>query len=128
MDGTQLGNLTLPSGGTVEFHDLDDLTGGDVQAIRRTINQQDSAGETSNALLAKACAVLVKTWDLTYGYFLTDPRTPEANPAALKKMRFKDLLALETHIQPVLDMIREGVPQASLADQSPGSPTPPDGD
>lgn len=125
MDGTQLGNLTLPSGGTVEFHDLDDLTGGDVQAIRRTINQQDSAGETSNALQAKACAVLIKTWDVPY---LADPRTPEANPSALRKLRFKDLLALETHIAPVLNMIREGVPQASLDDQTPGSPTPPDGD
>lgn len=125
MDGTQLGNLTLPSGGTVEFHDLDDLTGGDVQAIRREIRQQDSAGETSNALQAKAAEKLIKTWDVPY---LADPRTPEANPAALRKLKFRDLLAIETHIQPVLQLIREGIPQPSLSDQSPGSPTPPDGD
>jgi hypothetical protein len=125
MDGTQLGNLTLPSGGTVEFQDIDDLTGGDVQAIRRTIRQEDSAGETGNLFLAKCIEKLVKTWDIAY---LADPRTPEANPAALRKLKARDLLALETHVQPFAALIREGIPQASLEDQSPGSPTRPDGD
>jgi hypothetical protein len=123
MDGTQLGNLTLPSGATVEFNDLDDLTGGDVQAIRRTIRQEDSGGETSNLLLAKLAEKLIKTWDVSY---LADPRTPEANPSALRKLRFRDLLALETHIQPVLQLITAGVPQPSIDDTSPGSPTQPD--
>jgi len=115
--------LTLPSGGTVEFIDEDDLTGGDVQAIRRMIKAEDSAGETSNQLQAKVAEVMIHTWDVPY---LADPRTPQANPAALRKLKARDLLAIERHLEPVLDLIKGKQAVASVDDTSPGSPTQPD--
>ena len=42
---SQIPPLPLPSGATVEFVDLDDLTGADVHALRRTIAVADSGGE-----------------------------------------------------------------------------------
>lgn len=115
--------LTLPSGGIVEFIDIDDLTGADLHAIRKTIKQEDSAGETTNALVAKVIELAVKTWDIPY---LADPRTPQANPAAYRKLRIRDLVALEQHVQPVLLLIREGINPGSVDDTTPGSPTQPD--
>jgi hypothetical protein len=117
MDGTQLGNLTLPSGGTVEFVDIDDLTGGDLQAIRREIRTADAAGETSNALLAKIIELTVKAWDVK----IPDPRIPRENPAGLRKLSLRDLLALERHVQPVLGLITD-----AADDGKPGSPPRPE--
>jgi hypothetical protein len=120
MDGTQLGKLDLPSGGWVEFVDLDDLTGADLHALRACIKSEDSGGETTNALLWQAVILTVKTWDVPY---LADPRTPEANPAAYKRLKLRDLSALEHHVEPVLALLRP--PDASIDDVSPGSPTRP---
>jgi hypothetical protein len=122
MDGTSLGKLTLPSGGTVEFIDLDDLTGADLREIRATIATEDSAGATTNKLLDKAIALVVKTWDVPY---LADPRTPQANPAACRKLKARDLAALERHVQPVLDLMKPPTENAAALDDTPGSPTPP---
>lgn len=122
MDTSQIPALTLPSGGTVEFVDLDDLTGADLHAIRRTIKEQDSGGETTNALAVEGMRLLVKTWDISY---LADPRTPEANPAAWKKLKIRDLAALEMAVIPtVMELMNPPVAAAAL-DDSPGSPTPP---
>lgn len=121
MDTSQIPALTLPSGGTVEFVDLDDLTGADVHALRRTIKQEDSSGETTNQLFIEAMRLAIKTWDITY---LADPRTPEANPAAWKKLRARDLRAIEAALEPVLEFMRP--PKAAdPGDDAPGSPTPP---
>lgn len=115
--------LTLPSGGTVEFIDIDDLTGGDIQELRRTIKSDDGAGETSNKLLTAAATMAIKTWDVPY---LADPRTPQANPAALRKLKARDLIAIERHVAPILAML---VPPAeSEIDDTPGSPTLPASD
>lgn len=122
MDTTQIPRLELPSGGGwVEFIDLDDLTGADIHAIRRAVRQEDTAGQTTNAMLIEAIRVTVKTWDIGY---LQDPRTPEANPAAWKKLKARDLRALEEAVAPVLLFLR--APRVSVDDQTPGSPTRPD--
>lgn len=118
MDGSQIPNLTLPSGGTVEFVDLDDLTGADLHDLRRTIKTEDSAGETTNAMYVVAMAIGIKTWDIAY---LPDPRTPQANPAAWKKLRARDLQAIEGALAPLLELCRPPV-----AGDGPGSPPPPD--
>lgn len=122
METSQLPRLDLPSGGWVEFRDLDDLTGADLHAVRRAIRAEDSAGETTNALYLKAAELMVSTWEITY---LADPRTPQANPAWWKKLRIRDLRAIENHVEPVLMFIRQGPPAASVDDTEPGSPTPP---
>ena len=85
MDTGQILNLTLPSGGTVEFVDLDDLTGEHVHALRRVIARSDSDGETGNKLLLEAMRIGIKTWDIPY-LANTDPRTPQANPAAYQAL------------------------------------------
>lgn len=118
---SQIPPLTLPSGGTVEFVDLDDLTGADVHALRKTIKMQDTAGETTNALFVEAMRIGIKTWDVPY---LADPRTPEANPAAWKRLKARDLRAIESALEPVMEFIRP--PKvADPGDDEPGSPTPP---
>jgi len=118
---SQIPPLTLPSGGTVEFVDLDDLTGADVHALRRTIAAADTGGETTNKLFVAAMAVAIKTWDIAY---LDDPRTPQANAAAWRKLKARDLNAIEGALQPVLDLIGPA-PTASIDNTEPGSPTPP---
>jgi len=121
MDTSQIPPLTLPSGGTIEFVDLDDLTGADVHAMRRTIAQADTGGETTNKLFIEAMRIGIKTWDIGY---LADPRTPEANPAAWKRLKARDLRALEQALEPLLDLVRPPK-EASVDDTEPGSPTRP---
>lgn len=122
MDTSQIPALTLPSGGTVEFVDLDDLTGADVAALRRTIATADTGGETTNKLYQAAMVVAVKTWDIPY---LEDPRTPQANPRAWAKLKARDLKAIEGALTPVLDLVKPP-PGASIDNVEPGSPTRPD--
>jgi len=118
---SQIDPLTLPSGGTVEFIDLDDLTGEDLHAIRAVIAQKDTGGQTTNKLMREAMRVGIKTWDIPY---LADPRTPEANEAAWKKLRARDLNAIEGALAPLLDLLKPPAPVA--LDQTPGSTTQPD--
>jgi hypothetical protein len=116
---SQIPRLELPSGNGayVEFHDLDDLTGEDLHGIRKAIRQDDGAGETTNAMMIETMRRVVKTWEIPY---LPDPRTPEANPAAWKKLKMRDLRAIEGRLQTVLAMMR---PPAD--NDEPGSPTQP---
>lgn len=118
---SQIPPLTLPSGGTVEFVDLDDLTGADVHALRKTIKQEDSAGETTNALFKEAMRLGIKTWDVPY---LPDPATPQGNPAAWKKLKARDLRAIETALEPLMEFVRAPKP-VDPGDDEPGSPTAP---
>lgn len=119
----QLPTLTLPSGGVVEFHSIDDLTGADVHYVRGAISEKDSAGETSNALVTRLIERIVKTWNIEY---LADPRTPQANPTACRKLKLRDMLALEEHVSPALRLITVGAEKPSIDNTEPGSPTPPD--
>jgi len=121
---SQIPTLTLPSGGTVEFKDMDDLTGADLHELRKAIRTEDGAGATSNALYIAAIRMMVKTWDIPYAPLNQDPRTPEFNPAAWKKLRARDLGALEAAISPVLELLKP--PDAVEIDSTPGSPIPPD--
>lgn len=119
MMDSQIPRLELPSGNGayVEFHDLDDLTGADIHALRKHVRQADSAGETTNALMIEAMRMMVKTWEVPY---LADPRTPEANEAAWKKLKARDLNAIEARLEPVLDLLK--APKAQADDGGPGSP------
>ena len=122
MDTSQIPPLTLPSGGTVEFVDIDDLTGADVHAMRKVIAQADTGGETTNKLMIEAMRMGIKTWDIPY-FAEGDPRTPQANPAAWKKLKARDLHAIENALQPLLTFLKP--PTAVEVDDEPGSPTPP---
>lgn len=120
---SQIPRLDLPSGngGYVEFQDLDDLTGADLHALRRAIRTEDGAGETTNALMREAMRMMIKSWEVPY---LPDPRTPEANEAAWKKLKARDLNAIEAALSPVLDLLKP--PTAAIdGGMEPGSPTRP---
>jgi len=119
-ESTQIPTLTLPSGGTVEFIDLDDLTGADVHALRRGIKQAEGEGQVSNNLYSTAMQIAIKGWDIPY---LADPRPPLMNQSAWKKLRARDLRAIEHALEPVLKLAR---PSAADDDGSPGSPPQPD--
>jgi hypothetical protein len=114
--------LTLPSGGTVEFLDMDDLTGDELDKMRATVKEEDTAGQTTNALYREALALTIKSWDISY---LPDPRIPSANPSALRKLKILDRLALENAITPLLLLVRRGFSGDPEPDDTPGSPTPP---
>lgn len=123
MQSTQIPPLTLPSGGTVEFVDLDDLTGADVHALRKAIRQEDGAGEVTNKLFLVAMRIGIKSWNVPY---LADPRTPEANEAAWKRLKARDLRAIERALDPVLALARTTGDEDE--DDTPGSPPLPAGD
>lgn len=120
-DSGQIPALTLPSGGTVEFIDLDDLTAYQVHQVRKTIDSKDSAGQTTNLLFIEAMRIGVKNWDVPY---LNDPRPPAENPSAWKYLKARDSRAIEGALQPVLDLLKP-VEAADPGDDTPGSPTPP---
>jgi len=119
---SQIPRLDLPSGNGayVEFIDLDDLTGADVHALRRMVSRQDNDGETTNKLMREVMRIGIKTWDIPY---LADPRTPEANEAAWKKLKARDLQAIEGRLQPLLELLK---PASAADDGQPGSPPRPD--
>lgn len=118
----QIPAITLPSGGTVEFIDLDDLTTWQVHQVRKTIDSKDSAGQTTNLLFIEAMRIGIKNWNVPY---LNDQRPPAENRDAWKYLKARDGRAIEGALQPVLDLLR---PQEvdDPGDDTPGSPTPPD--
>jgi len=124
---TQIPRLALPTcpdTGWVEFGDLDDMTGADLHALRAKIKGSDSGGETTNAVNREAMRLFIVTWNVPY---LADPRTPQANEAAWKKLKARDLRAIEDALEPVWTYLRP--PRlASVDDTEPGSPTPPGSD
>lgn len=119
MESTQIPPLTLPSGGTVEFVDLDDLTGADLHALRAQV-KTENFGEVANGLYEVAMRIAIKTWEIPY---LPDPRTPQANPAAWKKLKARDLQALEDALEPVIALSHAA---KTRDDGEPGSPPRPE--
>jgi hypothetical protein len=115
--------IDLPSGNGayVEFVDLDDVTGADVQAMRRHIRRESSEGEISNLMMAEAVRIAVKTWNVPY---LADPRTPEANPAGIRRLKAVDFNALEAAVLPLIQLVHGETAPGTGA----GTPTQPDSD
>lgn len=118
-------DLPTGNGGYVEFVDEDDLTGGDLHALRKTMRQEDGGGEITNQFYRAAMIVAIKSWGVPY-LAERDPRIPQANPAAWKHLKARDLAAIERALTPLWDLVRP--PQTAELDDTPGSPTPPDGD
>lgn len=124
MDYTQTQiphHLDLPTGNGayVEFKDIDDLTGDDIAAVRSAYRQEHSAGEAATLMYREAMRVAVKTWEVPY---LADPRTPEANPAAWKKLKARDLCAVEDALDPLLRLVRGLKPAEGTGPGSPPRP------
>jgi len=123
-DDGQIPELHLPSGGTVEFINIDDVTGWDLHQLRKPLSGTRLVGEAMNAVLIEALRIGVKNWNIPY---LPDPRIPAENPSAWKKLRGRDLRAIEDALQPLVGLL-SGTPEATEPDNTPGSPTQPDGE
>jgi hypothetical protein len=125
-------HLDLPSGGWVEFHDPEDLTGADHRRIMAAIN-----GDPSNPRVAMAmdmvytmAELMVRSWKIPYApkgtaYFADDVPIPEVAPGVLEKLRMPDYAAIIAAVAPIMSLINGEV---SVDDAGkPGTPTRPAG-
>lgn len=106
--------LDLPSGGWVDFIDLDDVTGADFRKIRA--GRLERNGDTVNAMTAAGAEVLVSAWEIP-GKTLAIPRR---DSLAIEKLGYRDLFALERAMGPLIGAIMDGT-----AAEVDGDPPPP---
>jgi len=135
--------LTLPSGGTVEFNDPEDITGGDMEDIMRSLKPEalmggvdtnDPGAVVTNGLdaLAGVTCVLITDWSIPYAP--GKQRQPAAEPwplpstdaSLLRKLSARDWRAVVDHVSPVVGLVMPGAVSPDDA-AVPGSPTVPDG-
>jgi|SRR5215471_936252 len=116
-------HLDLPSGGSVDFRDPEDLTGDDhrrvVGAIRNISGSEVSMA--MDAVYGTAC-MLIEAWAIPY---LPDAPPPRDDFGALGKLKIRDYNAVITAVTPAVEML---FPNESPDDANkPGSPTLPAG-
>lgn len=118
-DETKIDDLTLPSGGTVSFNSLDDLTGKDLRRLRAARDAEGN-GTFYNTMTQTALELLVNDWQIPG----KDLRTPRYDKNAADRLSARDLVAIERHIVPqVLKLVGDG--DEDTEDRSPGSPSRP---
>lgn len=122
MDSGQIPSIALPSGGTVDFIDLDDVSYWDVQQIRKVLDAKDTAGETTNRLFIEAMKLGIKAWKIPY--LAVPEHTLRENPGAWKFLKARDGQAIEAALQPVLELLKP-IEAPDPGDSTPGSPTQP---
>jgi hypothetical protein len=114
--------ITLPSGGMVWFRDVETLTGKDVKWYRRATFGDGTRGENMNATSEALMYLLVVRWEFPY---LPGLPLPSQDQQVGDLLHWRDLVALEDAMAPVMPLLRgQGVPRPG-ADTTPGSPTPP---
>lgn len=100
LDRIRLERLELPSGqGWVDFGDPYDLTGDQVQKLRKQA-EASNKGDATNAVLARCVALFVTEWEIKY--LASDARLPKYDPKVLGKLKGVDLVAIERHIRPAM--------------------------
>lgn len=126
IDGTEHHipeQLTLPSGGNVWFRDVETLTGKDVKTYRRVRYAGTTAGERIIAASEVLAQLLITRWEIPDKPNLP---LPTDNQTITDLLSWRDLLAIEAAIAPVIDLFNgDGSWQTSSDDTGPGSPTPP---
>jgi hypothetical protein len=126
-------SIVLPSGGTVTFHNPEDLTGNDHRAIMSTIEGDPSTPKVSMAMdmiYGAACA-LIESWDIPYTPKGTQwpagkVPIPENDTTILGALRMPDYAAIIDAVTPVMEMFNAKTPNVDDA-LVPGSPTVPSG-
>ena len=114
-------DLELPSGGTVSFHSLDDLTGKDVRELRAT-RDVEGVGTFYNNMTEVAMRLLIADWAIPGREHV---RTPRYDKKASNQISARDLVAIERHLMPrVKDLLNEDEGE-DAEDRSPGSPSRP---
>ncbi len=125
--------ITLPSGGWVEFHDPEDLTGADHRRIMGGIDGDPTTPRVGMAMdmVYTMAELLVKAWKIPYTpkgttYLVDEVPIPEMKPGVLEQLRMPDYAAVIDAVAPVMALINGKV---SVDDAGvPGSPTKPAGD
>jgi len=124
--------IDLPSGGWVEFHDPEDLTGADHRRVMAGVNGDPSAPRVGMAMdmVYTMAELMVKKWSIPYGprgteYFADDVPIPENAPGVLEKLRMPDYAVIIGAVTPIMALINGKV---SVDDAGkPGTPTRPAG-
>jgi hypothetical protein len=102
-DRLVLQQLDLPSGeGWVRWGDPHRLRGREVSQIREAAGSVKNVGLAGQAVMHKAICLLVTEWQVDY--IKPDPQLPRYAPKVLGQLYSEDLVAMERHILPVLDM------------------------
>lgn len=116
-DRVRLDRLELPSRkGWVDFGDPYDLTGDQVQKLRKATEKATDDGNASNTVLAQCVALFVTEWDISY--LAADARLPRYDIKVLGKLRGVDLVAIERHVRPAMALYLD-VPGSKRDDGSP---------
>jgi len=130
-------HIDLPSGGSVEFCDPEDLTGDDhrqvvasIKGEMATITEREVAA--SMDLVCGVACMMINAWDIPYtprdtAYPPGEVPIPRADSAILGKLRFRDYNTIITAVSPAAQLL---FPQPPSPDQAgkPGSPTVPSSD
>ncbi|HCT79272.1 MAG TPA: hypothetical protein DGT23_22465 [Micromonosporaceae bacterium] len=117
VDRIQLERLELPSGqGWVDFGDPYDLTGDQVQKLRKEAEKAHGTGDASNTVLTRCVALFVTSWEIKY--LSDDAKLPRYDPKVLGKLKGVDLVAIERHIRPAMALYMD-VPGSSVDNGSP---------
>lgn len=109
--------------GWVSFNDPDDLTGRDIQSLRNTITDSGS-GMIANAFMTVALELLVAEWEVPMPAGKPSPIIPRLDRSrkVLGTVPGKFLIALEKHVRPHLDFIKDAY---KVEEGEPGSPPQP---
>lgn len=102
--------LALPSGGTVQFRDPEELTGKDMKALRKALDVV-GVGSATTEMFETAYKLLVDAWDIPGRPNLRTPRYDGKQGAtghATDYLTARDLRALENHVKPVIKEITKG--------------------
>lgn len=125
-------HIDLPSGGTVDFRDPEDLIGEDHRRIVDTIRVDVSGVAQAMDTAYGAACMLIEKWDIPYTPKGTtwdshNVPVPEADFVLLGKLRMKDY---HTIIEAIAPAMRTLFPAAATPDDAgkPGSPTVPASD
>lgn len=128
-----LRHLDLPSGGTVEFVDPDDLTGDDHRRIVAGITgdlEHQQLGMAMDVVYGTA-AMLIESWVIPYApkgtsYAAGSVPIPSQDFGSLGKLRLRDYHTIISAVGPVANLL---FPREASPDQAgvPGSPTRPAG-
>jgi hypothetical protein len=122
-------HIDLPSGGSVDFRDPEDLIGDDHRRIIDTIRLEVSGVAQAMDTAYGAACMLIEKWDIPYtprgtAYEAHQVPVPETDFALLGRLRWRDYHAVLEACAPAVRVMFPARPTPDDA-TTPGSPTVP---
>lgn len=115
-------DLTLPSGGTVRWRDIETVLGEDQERVVTLAHRIKVDDLRRRDLILASIAVLLESWDLPA---LVGLASPKDDPTVLRKLRLPDYRALYGAGEVVADLAFADEPTENKDPGEPGSPTEP---